>query len=103
MLNINELRHKTRRVSATRRNTDRRVASYVFSSPEWQANIEANYAYCPKFERRQLTRRDDERRSLDRRQHAVSNYTPSDKRAPQLVLTREERRLIEDLYLCDLS
>jgi len=103
MLHINEMRSNTRRSTTDRRISDRRIISYPFGSPEWLANIEASYLYCPKYDRRKFNRRGIERRSLDRRQQQLSEYDSRDKRYHQLVLTREERKLIEDLYLSDLS
>ena len=103
MLKINEMRNNTRRSTQTRRIADRRTILDPFGSPEWLANIEANYLYCPKYDRRKFNRRGSERRVFDRRQQQLSEYDSTDKRSHQLILTREERKLIEDLFLSDLS
>lgn len=103
MLNINEMRANTRRSDSDRRVADRRMNSHAFGSPEWFDNIKASYAYCPKFDRRKLDRRSNERRMEDRRQQQLSEYSGRNNKRHQLVLTPEERKLIEDLYLNDLD
>lgn len=102
MFSINELRNNMRRAHSTRRVADRRVATYAFGSvEEWQANIAANYVYCPNVERRLVNRRGLDRRALERRQLRQAVQNQSVKNYHQLILTREERKLIEDIYLYD--
>lgn len=100
-MNINELRTNTRRLIQTRRQMDRRIILFAFNSPEWLENIKINYLVCPKFDRRENLRRKNERRKFDRR-HLQHDYQPSlDQQYTRIFLTREERKLIQELYLCD--
>jgi hypothetical protein len=101
VLNANESRNFNRRTTQTRRVADRRLSPYAFGSEAWLANIEANYAYCPKIERRQMDRRNLDRRLADRRHGALPTERAAAKKMPQLSLTVEERKLIEDLYFYD--
>jgi hypothetical protein len=102
VLNSNESRTYNRRATPTRRIADRRASPHPFGSDEWLAQIEANYAYWPKIERRQKDRRTADRRVTDRRQQASTGEKPTVKPMPQPMLTAEERKLIEDLFLYDL-
>lgn len=102
-MNLYDLRQSTRRVSIMRRMTERRKIPYLFGSKEWVANIKEHYLAWPKFNRRDMNRRGDERRVMDRRQQQFSEQRLSEKKFSTILLTREERKLIEDLYLSDLG
>lgn len=102
MFNINELRSNERRTDVCRRIADRRITSFAFGSSEWQANIASGYAYCPNSERRLGNRRDQDRRTMERRQQHFEPVRPARNRHQrQMILLPEERKLIEDLFLCD--
>lgn len=102
-MNIYDLRRNPRRVSMMRRMTDRRKIPYPFGSREWVKNIKKHYLAWPKFNRRDMNRRGDERRVIDRRQQQFSEQRLSEKKFSTILLTQEERKLIEDLYLSDLD
>jgi len=57
----------------------------------------------PKTNRRTTDRRADDRRSPDRRTHQVSERKRSEQKYSRILLTSEERKLIEDLYLSDIE
>ena len=98
-MNLYDFRRKLRRSSMTRRVDDRRKVPYPFGSPEWVENIKKHYLAWPKSNRRDMSRRSNERRAIDRRQQALSEQLRSKKKFSQVLLTQEERKLIEDLYL----
>lgn len=102
-MNLYDLRRNPRRVSMTRRLTDRRKITYSFGSREWVKNIKKHYLAWPKSNRRDMSRRGDERRTMDRRQQQLSEQCLSEKKISMILLTQEERKLIEDLYLSDLD
>lgn len=104
-MNIINLRKNLRRSSKTRRISDRRVAPYEFGTPEWEEYIKKNYMAWPKTDRRQRERRVNERRVPDRRHnHAQpSERSQFERKYSRILLTPEERKLIEDLYLRDLD
>lgn len=102
-MNIYDLRRNSRRVSMTRRITDRRKIPYPFGSKAWIKNIKKHYLAWPKFNRRDMNRRGDDRRVMDRRQQQFSEQRLSEKKFSMVVLTREERDLIKDLYLSGLD
>ncbi len=102
-MNISDLRNNSRRAAATRRATDRRTIAYPFGSSEWQENIQKNYLAWPKTDRRQADRRRTERREAERRLQQLSEQSRSEQKYSHILLTREERKLIEDLYLYDLD
>jgi len=100
-MNLYDFRHKSRRSSMTRRMTDRREIPYPFGSPEWVENIKNHYLAWPKSNRRNLSRRNDERRATERRQQLLSEQRRSEMKYSPILLTQEERKLIENLYLSD--
>jgi hypothetical protein len=77
---------------------DRRKIPYPFDSEEWVENIKKNYLAWPKANRRDSSRRGDERRVSDRRQQLLSEQSRSEKKFSMILLTQEERKLIEDIY-----
>lgn len=102
-MNLYDFRHNPRRSSMNRRMTDRRETPYPFGSPEWIENAKKNYAALPKSSRREAYRRSNERRAPDRRQQQLSEQRRSEQKYSPILLTQEERKLIEDLYLSDLD
>jgi hypothetical protein len=102
-MDIYDLRRNPRRVSMTRRMTDRREISYQFGSQEWVNNIKKHYLAWPKLNRRDMDRRGDDRRVMDRRLQQFSEQRLSEKKFSTILLSQEERKLIEDLYLSDLG
>ena len=104
-MNIINLRKNLRRISKSRRTTDRRVCPHQFGTPEWERHIKANYLAWPKEDRRKEERRGRERRLPDRRMnHAHSHERKNlEKSYTRIFLTPEERVLLEDLYLTELD
>jgi hypothetical protein len=100
-MNLYDYRRKSRRTVMNRRTDDRREISYPFGSPEWVENIKSNYLAWPISDRRIMSRRGNERRSVERRQLSLSEQSRSKKKYSPVLLTQEERKLIEDLFLCD--
>ena len=98
-----DFRRNPRRSSMTRRMTDRRKVPYPFGSAEWVENIKNYYLAWPKSNRRDRSRRHDERRVPDRRQHQLSEQRRSEIKYSPILLTEEERKLIEGLYLSELD
>ncbi|MFA5982498.1 MAG: hypothetical protein WC782_00630 [Methylococcaceae bacterium] len=92
-----------RRTSNCRRVTDRRSVPYEFGTPEWIEHIQKNYLLWPKINRRiNEDRRANDRRAVDRREQQISEQrSRSEKKFSRILLTLEEKRLIEDLYLND--
>jgi hypothetical protein len=66
-------------------------------------NIKEHYLAWPKSNRRNIGRRSNERRVIGRRLHQLSEQRRSEIKYSSLLLTQEERKLIEDLYLGDLN
>lgn len=102
-MNIINLRKNLRRSTVTRRIADRRVVPYEFGSPEWIENIKKNYLAWPKTNRRKMERRADDRRSPDRREQLAYEKARTGGKYSRIILTSEERKLIEDLYLSDID
>ncbi len=102
-MKLYDLRRNLRRSSMTRRMADRRENPYPFGSPEWEENIKKHYLAWPKVNRRDVNRRNNDRRAQDRRQQQLSEQLRSEKKFSAILLTEEERKLIEDLYLSDLE
>jgi len=98
-----DFRHNLRRSVMTRRMTDRREIPYPFGSPEWEENIKKHYLAWPKANRRNVSRRSDDRRVLERRDQLLSEQRRSEKKHSPILLTQEEKKLIEDLYMSDLD
>ncbi|WP_446810699.1 hypothetical protein ACH50O_03720 [Methylomonas sp. 2BW1-5-20] len=103
MMNITDLRNGKRRLKPNRRVADRRVADFPFGSTEWEENIKTHYLVWPKHERRQADRRGCDRRETDRRQQQLSEQHRSNQKYSHILLTQEERKLIEDLYFYDFE
>lgn len=101
-MNLYDFRQNPRRSSMTRRTADRRKTPYSFGSQEWVDNIKNHYLAWPKTNRRDMSRRIDERRALERRQQQLSEQRRSEQKYSPILLTQEERKMIEDLYLSDL-
>ncbi len=102
-MNLYDFRRNPRRSSMTRRMADRRTVPYAFGTPEWIENVKKHYLAWPASNRRDMSRRTDERRAPDRRQQQLSEQLRSKKKFSPILLTQEERKLIEDLYLSDLD
>lgn len=102
-MNLYDYRRKPRRSVMTRRIDDRREIPHPFGSPEWVENIKNHYLAWPISDRRAMSRRSDERRAVERRQLSLSEQSRSEKKYSPVLLTQEERKLIEDLFLCDLD
>jgi hypothetical protein len=102
-VNIINLRKELRRSQETRRVEDRRKVPYPFGTPEWEEHIKRHYLAWPKTNRRVDNRRSNERRSPDRREQQLTEQSRSLKKYARVLLTAEERKLIEDLYLSDLE
>lgn len=102
-MNLYDFRRTPRRSSMTRRIADRRQIPYPFGSREWVENIKNHYLAWPKSNRRAQSRRSDERRAAERRIQQLSEQLRSGKKFSPILITQEERKLIEDLYLNDLD
>lgn len=100
-MNSYDFRRNLRRSSTSRRIADRRKIPYPYDSPEWIENVKDNYLVWPKSNRRNLNRRSSQRRLPDRRQQQLSEQRRSEKKFSSILLTQEEIKLIEDLYLSD--
>ncbi|WGS88224.1 hypothetical protein [Methylomonas sp. UP202] len=72
-----------------------------FGSVAWIENIENAYLAWPRQDRRTETRRCEERRVSDRRLGRISGSARSSRNSSHPLLTRDERLLIESLYLGD--
>lgn len=104
-MNIINLRKNLRRITKTRRTSERRACPHQFGTPEWERHIKANYLAWPKEDRRKAERRGRERRLPDRRENHVDPHERSylEKKYTRIFLTPEERVLLEDLYLSELD
>lgn len=105
-MNIINLRKNLRRLAKTRRVSDRRIVPYEFGTPEWEEHIKKNYMAWPKVDRRKKDRRLNERRVPDRRntqQTQPSERSHFERKYARVLLTPEEKKLIEDMYLKDLD
>ncbi|MDT4287938.1 hypothetical protein RO575_00025 [Methylomonas sp. MO1] len=100
-MSAHELRAQARRSVQTRRLRDRRQTDYPFGSPEWLENIKNAYVAWPKADRRDHMRRAEDRRMADRRHTQASEQQRAAQKYSRVVLTSEERRLIQSLYLPD--
>lgn len=101
-MNIVNLRKDLRRSRETRRVSDRRVAPYQFGSEQWIEHVKENYVAWPRHDRRGEGRRTADRRAPDRRRQQLSEQRRSQRKYSEILLTREELKLIEDLYLGDV-
>lgn len=97
-MNTRESRTKSRRSSLSRRLADRRQIPYPFGSREWVENIKQAYLAWPKSDRRDDIRRAKERRISDRRRARLSEQRRSAQKYSRILLTQDERKLIESLY-----
>lgn len=97
-MNTHESRTVSRRSSLSRRLVDRRQIPYPFGSREWVANIKHGYLAWPKSDRRDDIRRAKERRMSDRRVAQLSEQRRSTQKYSRILLTQDERKLIESLY-----
>jgi hypothetical protein len=104
-MNIINLRKNLRRLLKTRRLSDRRTVPYAFGTPEWEEHIKTHYLAWPKTDRRKYERRTNERRIPDRRNSQARPHERSrfEKKYARILLTPEERKLIEDMYLRDID
>lgn len=102
-MNIINLRKGLRRSSETRRVNDRRNVHYQFGSPQWLEHVQKTYAAWPKTERRNNSRRNDDRRSPDRRSFQNNEQRMTHRKFSKILLSREELKLIEDLYLGEIE
>lgn len=100
-MNLYDFRRNSRRTNMNRRIDDRRNIPYPFGSQEWVENIKNHYLAWPKSNRRDQNRRSDDRRALERREQQLSEQRRSEIKYSRILLTHEERKLIEDLYLSD--
>jgi len=97
-MNAQELRTESRRSAQTRRVADRRQVPYEFGSAEWLENVKNAYVAWPISDRRDQNRRAEDRRLSDRRMAQASEQARSAQKYSRLLLTQDERRLIESLY-----
>ena len=102
-MNLYDLRSNSRRICMARRRADRRTTPYSFGSPEWVENVKNNYIAWPKSNRRGSIRRRDERRAPERRHQQLSDQQRSEQKYSRVLLTQEERRLIEDVFMSDFE
>ena len=102
-MHIYDLRRGPRRTSMPRRTANRRTAPYPFGSPEWIENVKKNYVAWPKSDRRDVSRRSNERRAPDRRYQHFAEQHYSEQKYSKILLTQEERQLIEDIYMSDFE
>lgn len=100
-MSAHELRAQARRSAQTRRLSDRRQVAYPFGSPEWLEHIKNAYLAWPKVDRRDHIRRVDDRRMADRRHAQASEQQRAGQKYSRVVLTSEERKLIQSLYVPD--
>jgi len=98
-----DVRFGTRRMATPRRIKDRRTTPFAFGSLEWVENIKSNYLAWPKQDRRESSRRCEERRDHDRRHQQLTENMRSLQKYSTILLTREELKLIEDLYKSELD
>lgn len=100
-MSVREFRREPRRLLEDRRLADRRKVPAAFGSDAWIENIETAYLAWPRQDRRRETRRCEERRVSDRRLSRISRRGRSSGINAQPLLTRDERLMIESLYLSD--
>lgn len=99
-MKTNNLRNRARRFLDNRRNDDRRKVTHDFGTEEWIENVKLNYFAWPRHDRRLDDRRSDERRASERRiKHQVESR--DFEQHHHNVLTQEERKMINHLYLND--
>ena len=94
----NERQYK-KRFEKCRRVTERRDESLIFGSFAWVENIKKNYLAWPKFDRREVNRRDYVRRIFQQTEEQISEKNRAEEELSPLLLTQEEKTMIMDLYL----
>ncbi|MCW8930753.1 MAG: hypothetical protein OQL19_10990 [Gammaproteobacteria bacterium] len=90
---LTEMRQKQRN-EFERRVHDRRQNDFKFNSVQWVKHVRQTYAAWPKKDRRQVSRRDGERRHIDQMKYQSSYFTDfsSD------LLSKEERLYFDELF-----
>lgn len=87
---------KNDRKRSERRVLDRRQVDYQFGSSEWLQHVQKDYVSWPKSERRQVFRREGERRQHSDNESVVKNsnddYTSD-------LLTKEEIIFFNELFM----
>ena len=87
------------REESERRIEDRRVDNNEFNSLQWVENMKINYVSWPKFDRRQKSRRNNERR-----QNTIENFdllnAPNNNKEDISgnILTKEEKLFFMSLF-----
>ncbi len=102
-MNLYDFRRNPRRTLMIRRMADRRKITCPFGSPEWLNNIKNYYLALPKADRRDVNRRANERRAVERRSQQLSEQRRAEKKYAMILLTKEERKFLEDIYMSDLD
>ena len=87
---------KNERNQSERRAHDRREADFEFNSPEWIEEAKKNYIAWPKTDRRQLIRRDGERRYDTQKQQEYGRFNAD---YSSDLLTNEERLYFNQLFM----
>jgi len=98
-MNIDYPRWNSTRSVTIRRIADRRHIAFPFDSLAWIENISKHYLAWPKNDRREANRRHDERRVFSQYPPAFTEKSRSEPKYSHILLTREERKMIQDLYL----
>ena len=87
------------RGESERRTEDRRVDNNKFNSLQWIENMKINYVAWPKFDRRQKSRRDNERRQNTIENFVLLNASNNDKEdISSNILTKEEKLFFMGLF-----
>ncbi len=87
------------REESERRTEDRRVDNNEFNSLQWVENMKINYVSWPKFDRRENTRRNNERRQNTIEDFDLLNAQNEDKKdISSNVLTKEEKLFFVSLF-----
>lgn len=87
------------REESERRAEDRRVDNNEFNSLHWVENMKINYVSWPKFDRRENTRRNNERRQNTIEDFDLLNAQNEDKKdISSNVLTKEEKLFFVSLF-----
>ena len=100
-MSIYRTRTDSRQSSKCRRIADRRLFPYPFGSQAWIDHIKNHYLAWPKDDRRIENRRESERRALELAQQPFFGAAGSKEIYSPILLTQEERMMIQDLYLSD--
>ncbi len=97
-MHIINLRKNVQRTDHGRRLSDRRNISHPFGSLKWIEHVQQNYVAYPRQERRQQNRR-----VAERRQETLSEHDLSLRKFSSNLLSREELKLLEELYFMDFD